>query len=45
MSFSASGEWKSGKRHGQGVMMSVIGGETVVVDAMWNKGKIVDEEY
>lgn len=28
---SYKGSWKIGKRHGKGIMMSVVGGETIVV--------------
>jgi len=33
-----------GKRHGKGIMMSVVGGETIVVDAMWERDKMMNEE-
>jgi hypothetical protein len=28
---SYKGSWKLGKRHGKGIMLSVVGGETIVV--------------
>lgn len=41
---SYKGEWKTGKRHGHGVFVTKIGTENVVVDTMWNRGKMVNDE-
>ena len=38
------GEFKQGRKHGPGIHITVVAGESLVVEGIWNRGELMDDE-
>ncbi len=38
------GEFRGGKKHGAGTIITIVGGETIVTEGVWNRGHMLDQD-